>query len=87
MIAEIRRKAELGMNAEGPVFTFVEKKVSYTLEMEGRVILIENVPARVCVETGEPFFSPQTVERLQEMIWEKRQPDRVVETPVYEFAA
>jgi YgiT-type zinc finger domain-containing protein len=65
--------------------TLVEQRVTYTLELDGRFIIIEKVPARVNVETGERFFSPETVERLQQMVWEEK-PSRVVETPVYEFA-
>jgi len=65
----------------------IEQKVTYILEIEGRFIIIENVPARVNRETGERFFSPETVERLQKMIWEQQQPSRIVETPVFEFAA
>jgi len=67
--------------------TFVEQKVNYVLEMDGKFIIIENVPARVCLETGERLFSPETVERLQQMIWEQREPTRVIETPVFEFVA
>jgi hypothetical protein len=48
---------------------------------------VENVPARVCLETGERFFAPETVERLQQTVWEGRRPHRVIETPVFEFAA
>ena len=66
--------------------TMVERKVTYTVEVSGKFIVIENVPARVCLETGEQFFSPETVERLQQMIWEQRKPTRVIEVPVYEFA-
>jgi YgiT-type zinc finger domain-containing protein len=66
--------------------TFVEKTVTYTLEVEGKIILIENVPARVCLETGERLFSPETVERLQKMIWLPSKPKRFIQTPVYEFA-
>ncbi|MEG5171068.1 YgiT-type zinc finger protein [Microcoleus sp. B3-D7] len=66
--------------------TMVEEKVSYTLEINGKFIIIENLPARACVETGERFFSPETVERLPKMIWEDRKPIRVMETPVFEFA-
>ncbi len=64
-----------------------EAKVTYTLEMDGKFFIIENVPARVCVETGEQFFSPETVERLQQTIWRQEKPKKIVETPVYEFAA
>ncbi|MEG4914060.1 MULTISPECIES: YgiT-type zinc finger protein [unclassified Microcoleus] len=66
--------------------TMVEQKVTYTLEINGKFIIIENVPARVCVETGDHFFSPETVEELQKMILEERKPIRVIETPVFEFA-
>ena len=67
--------------------TMVERTVTYTLERDGKFIIVENVPARVCVETGEQFFSPETVERLQQMIWEGERPKKVIETSVYEFAA
>ncbi|MDL1910795.1 YgiT-type zinc finger protein [Chloroflexi bacterium CFX6] len=63
----------------------VEKKVTYTLEMEGRLIVIENVPARVNVETGEQLFAPETVERLQKLVWEQKKPKRMLQVPVYEY--
>jgi YgiT-type zinc finger domain-containing protein len=66
--------------------TFVEQKVTYTIELDGKFIIVENVPARVCVETGERFFAPETVERLQQTVWEGRRPHRVIETPVFEYA-
>jgi len=44
------------------------------------------VPARVCKETGEQFFAPETVEHIQEIIKSKKEPDRVIETPVYKYA-
>ena len=67
--------------------TMVERKVTYTVEVEGKLMVVENVPARVCLETGEQFFSPETVERLQQLMWEQRKPARVIEVPVYEFAS
>jgi YgiT-type zinc finger domain-containing protein len=65
----------------------VEQKVTYILEVEGRFVIIENVPARVNAETGEQYFSPEVVEQLQQTIWEEKKPHRVIETPVFEFAA
>ena len=65
--------------------TMVEKTVTYVLELEGKLIIIENVPARVCLETGEKYFSPETVEKIQETVWSKKKPSRVLETPVFEF--
>jgi YgiT-type zinc finger domain-containing protein len=66
--------------------TFVEQEVSYVLEQQGKVIIIERVPARVCVETGERLFAPDIVERLQRIVWQQRTPIRVIETPVFDFA-
>ncbi len=63
----------------------VEQKVTYTLQMNGRLIVVENVPARVNLETGEQLFAPETVERLQRMIWEQKEPARVIQVPVYEY--
>ena len=65
---------------------FVERRVSYHIEVGGKLVLIENVPARVCLETGEQLFSPDTVEKLQRMIWSQSKPARVIETPVFAFA-
>jgi hypothetical protein len=64
----------------------VEQKVTYTLFKNGQFYIIENVPARVDMETGEQYFSPQTVEMLQQIIREHPKPIRVVQTPVYSFS-
>ena len=63
----------------------VNKRVTYTLYKDGRFYIIENVPARVNEETGEQYFSPQTVENLQKIILKKKKPVREVKTPVYQF--
>jgi hypothetical protein len=65
---------------------FEEREVTYTLLKDDKFYIVENVPARVNVETGEEFFSPQTVERLQRIVWGKKQPDRFIQTPVFEFS-
>ena len=64
----------------------LERSVTYTLEFEGKFYIIENVPARVNDETGEQFFSPDTVKRLHKTILTHAKPHRVIETPVYEYA-
>lgn len=66
--------------------TMIETEVTYTLEVGGKFYIIEHVPARVCRETGEQFFSPETVERIQALIKGGKNPVRVIETPVYEYA-
>jgi len=41
--------------------TFEEQKVTYVLEQQGKVLIIEHVPARVCRETGERLFARNRV--------------------------
>ena len=64
----------------------VNRRVTYTLYKNGQFYIVENVPARVNPETGEQFFSLETVENLQRIISEQRKPIRTVQTPVFEFA-
>jgi YgiT-type zinc finger domain-containing protein len=66
--------------------TMIEAEVTYTVANKGQFYIIEHVPARVCKETGEQFFSPETVERIQAMIKGEKKPDRLIETPVFEYA-
>ena len=67
--------------------SLIEKTVTYHIEIGERLVIVENVPARVNVETGEKYFAPETVERLQQAVWEKCRPVRTIETPVFEYAA
>jgi hypothetical protein len=66
--------------------TLVEKQVTYILNLNGKIFLIDNVPARVNEETGEQFFSPSTVERLQQNILDEKEPDHFIQVPVYNYS-
>jgi YgiT-type zinc finger domain-containing protein len=74
------------MTASHPNETCVHQRIKYTIDVNGELIVIENVHARVCVETGDQLFAPETVERLQKMISSKTKPKRMMEVPVFEFA-
>lgn len=65
---------------------YVEKQVTYTLNLNSQIIVIENVPARVNEETGEQFFSPSTVERLQQTLLDHPEPDHFIRVPVYNYS-
>ena len=66
--------------------TMIETTVTYSLEHDGKFYIIENVPARVCRETGEELFSPETVGHIQQTIQSNKKPVRTIETPVFEYA-
>ena len=52
--------------------TLVDRRVTYHMEVDDRLFVIENIPARTNVETGENHFSPETVERLHRIIRDAR---------------
>jgi hypothetical protein len=64
---------------------FVERRVRYSLDLSDRFVVIENVPSRVSSLTGEQFFTPQTVERIWEIVHSGKRPARVIETDVFDF--
>ncbi len=65
--------------------TMIETDVTYTLVHDGKFLLVEHVPARVCRETGEQFFAPEAVEHIQTLIKGATAPRKVIQTPVYEY--
>jgi len=64
-----------------------EQMVTYTIQLDDKLVVVEHVPATVCDQCGERMYSPETVERLQNMVWEQRSPSRMLQTPVFDFAA
>ncbi len=73
------------MTTNWPAEEFIDQRVTYTLQVADKLVLVENVPARVSLQTGERLFAPEVVERLQAIVWDQKVPVRVVETPVFEF--
>lgn len=75
------------MNCDMCGSPMTEQAVTYTLQLDDKLVVVEHVPARVCSQCGERLYSPETVERLQKTVWEKKTPSRVVETQVFDYAA
>jgi hypothetical protein len=64
----------------------IDQKVTYSIFKDGKFYIIENVPARVNPETGEQFFSPNTVDKIQKIILGHPKPLKTISTPVFEFS-
>ena len=73
-------------NMTEPKETFEDRIITYTLQVGERFILIEYVPCRVCLETGEQLFSPETAEWIRQTVSSHQKPVRVIETEVFDFA-
>ena len=54
-----------------------EKLVSRVQEFRGRWFLIENLPALVCTQCGERFFTPEAHSLVLKLVREGSEPVRV----------
>jgi hypothetical protein len=63
----------------------IDSHVRYILDLDGKLFVFENVPARVNTTTGEQFFSPATVRKIQEIALSSYSPTRTVQANVYEW--
>lgn len=60
--------------------------VSEVLEVDGRRVLVEHIPARVCTRCGETSFSRETTERIRLLVHGACGPARTVPLDVFELA-
>ncbi len=70
-----------------PEETLLEAHVRYILDLNGKLIVFENVPARINPDTGERFFAPAVVRQIQQIALSAAEPVRTIQAVVYEFAA
>ena len=45
-----------------------DKKVKYMVELENTVIIIKDVPAKVCIQCGEKYFDDKTSENIEKIV-------------------
>ena len=61
------------------------RKIVHTVRHDGRLVVIENVPAEVCSMCGDVLLRPETVRRIEAILRKAGEPDRIA--PVYEYAS
>ena len=64
----------------GPI---VEKRVVVHHQVNGRYVLVENVPAGVCTECGMRYFAASVLKRVEESVHGRRKAEQEVLVPVY----
>lgn len=60
--------------------------VSEVFDVNGRRVLVENIPVQICIQCGEMSFSAETAEKVRRMVHGEMQAIGVVELELYEFA-
>lgn len=63
----------------------VEQYVTLDVRRGDRLIVVENVPARVCDSCGEQYFSAEVSRRLDHLLAQGK-PERTIEVPVCRLA-
>ena len=63
-----------------------EEFVSEVLEVDGRRVLVEHIPAQVCARCNEAAFSRETTERIRLLVHGAGRPDKTVPLEVFELA-
>ena len=58
--------------------------VTHTVRHNGRVVVIDRVPAEVCTVCGDVLLSPETVRHIERLLRTAGRPAR--EVPLYEYA-
>ena len=61
----------------------VEKRVDLHRKVNGKYVLIENVPAGVCTECGTRYYAANVLKTLEETIHGRRKAQQEVLVPVY----
>lgn len=63
-----------------------EEMVNEIFLVEGKFILVENIPAKICTRCGEPTFSRETTEKIRQLVHGETQPVKSITVDVFEFA-
>lgn len=46
----------------------IEKKVNYMVDLEKTIIIIKDVPAKVCDQCGERYFDDETSQNIEKIV-------------------
>ncbi len=60
------------------------RKIVHTVRHRGKVIVIDHVPAEVCLVCGDVLLKPSTVRRIEALLRAGKRPEGSV--PLYEYA-
>lgn len=63
----------------------VERRVTLHRKVKGEYVLIENVPAGVCVECGTRYFTANVLKTIEESVRGRKSAKRKVVVPVYAY--
>ena len=63
-----------------------EEFVDEVFKLNGKHVLVESIPAKVCVRCGDKTFSRETTERIRRIVHGQLEPAKSVVMDVFEYA-
>ncbi|HVO83032.1 MAG TPA: YgiT-type zinc finger protein [Syntrophobacteria bacterium] len=63
--------------------SIIEKRGTRHRKVKNRYVLLEKVPAGVCVQCGTRYYTANVLKTIQERIRGRRKADRRVAVPIY----
>ena len=63
-----------------------DELVQEVFDIDGKLVLIEKIPARVCARCGEETFSRETTEGVRRLVYGEGEPVRSVSLDVFNYA-
>ncbi len=64
-----------------------EELVDEVFQVDGRYVLVNGIPAKVCARCGEQTFSRETVEKVRLMVRVEAKASESVSMDVFKFAS
>lgn len=64
---------------------FRREEVEEIFHIDDHYVLVEHIPATVCVQCGEKTFTAETTEGIRKMLRERRPPSRSVAMDVFAY--
>lgn len=64
----------------------MQKEVRFDQHWGERIVVFENVPARVCMECGESWFDAKTLKKMDVILAKNPKPLKRLSVPVWSFA-
>jgi len=63
---------------------FIEDKVDKVFNIDGEIVVVDKIPAKICKKCGEVSFSRDTLAQIQTIIY--GEPKKYIQAKSFEFA-
>jgi YgiT-type zinc finger domain-containing protein len=64
----------------------VERRIQHVHQWGEKIIIFEDVPAEVCQQCGETYFSPEVLDKMDEVTMGEEKPKATISVPIFSLA-